>query len=44
MSKREWKLYIEDIYKSAVKILKYTQSKSYDEFIQDEMLTELHLY
>ena len=40
MSKREWKLFIEDIYKNAGKILKYMQDKTYNEFIEDEMLTD----
>jgi len=40
VSKREWKLFIEDIYKNAGKILKYMQDKTYNEFIEDEMLTD----
>ncbi|MCS7164082.1 MAG: DUF86 domain-containing protein [Thermodesulfovibrio sp.] len=36
MSKRNWKLFINDIFESIQKIEKYTDNLSYDEFIIDE--------
>ncbi|MDW7973234.1 MAG: DUF86 domain-containing protein [Thermodesulfovibrio sp.] len=36
MSKRNWKLFIYDIFESIQKIEKYTENLSYDEFVTDE--------
>lgn len=36
MSKRNWKLFISDIFESIQKIEKYTDNLSYDEFVIDE--------
>lgn len=40
MSKRDFKLFLKDMLEGIQKITKYTKGKSYEEFINDELLVD----
>lgn len=40
MSKRDFKLFLKDMLEGIQKIMKYTKGKSYEEFVNDELLVD----
>lgn len=40
MSKRGYSLFLKDILKSSEKILRYSEGKSFEQFVQDELLVD----